>query len=914
MGVHVSQPTYNTKRMIRIPIRMILAGALLWTAGCPDLSGQAPIQIPGLLKFEAYPNITGAGVAQLTGDPTFPDSPSEVLYLSNFDTRRVYPSDSHENFGARISGFITPVESGEYEFFLRTDDAGELFMSPDADPANLEKIAEETGCCDAFHEPGAPETSSPRSLVAGQSYAIQVLYKEATGGDYAQVAWRKVGDATPAAQLSPIPGAFLSTLVSPGGNITITKQPVLPAIAENDMLTLSVEASVSGSPVVIQWQRNGVSVPGLTGGTVAYGPVKKVDNGASFRALISIPGAFTVSSEATLVVGDDVTRPTIKSLLGSDKFNALTIEFSEALDEATAVEAANYQLSGGLQVGGVVLLKPNVVRLDTTQQTPDTGYTLTLDRVSDTAGNRVAAGTTATFSSFRRISGGLKFESYRDIGGGTAVNDLLNNAKYPDQPDEIAYVTQFTSRQIYVDANAINNYGGRISGWLVPKESADYEFFIRSDDGGQLSLSTDEDPANAVIIASESSCCGPFEEPGAPETSGPIRLEAGTRYYIEALWKEGGGGDYCDVAWRKVGDPGAARILPYISGEVLETYAAPGTFTPPSVQIVSPANNSAFTQGSPVTLTATATAASGKTITKVEFFEQGQKLGQADVSPFSISLTDLRADSHSIIARATDSAGLATDSAAINLIVGERVVRVVELLIDQNTTWRYDRSGQDLGTDWRQPGFDDSAWPEGTALIADESTTTVAPIRTPISRFNDEGQYVVTFYFRTKFNFTATSTARAKIRLRHVVDDGVIFYLNGERVYGFGLPEGEVAANFSGTTGHENAFEGPFDIPLDQLAIGENVLAAEVHQAGTGSSDMVFGAELIITVPEADVVTAARLTVGLSGGTLRVSWTPAGGTLESASVITGPWTPIANATSPYSAPASAAAQYFRVRQ
>ena len=898
----------NLKSLRVLSAAVVASGSLCFTAW-----GQSPIQVPGLLTFEAYPNITGTAVSGLTGAPEFPDSPGETLYMPTFDSRAVYPSDIHENFGARISGFITPTESGDYEFFLRSDDAGQLFLSPDADPLNLALVAEETACCDAFHESGAPETSPVQSLIAGQSYAIQVLYKEGTGGDFAQVAWRKVGDATPADQLLPIPGAYLSSLIAPRGNISVTKQPTLASVAENDLVTLKVDFTFSHGPVVVQWQKDGVSIPGLTGGTVNYGPVKKSDNGAKFRALISIPGAVSTSSEAALTVTSDITLPSIKSLLASGTFNTLTIDYSEAVTEASAGDVGNYSLDGGLQILSATVVSPTRVRLETSAQTPATTYNLSVSRVADTAGNPIAAGTKVSFSSFSRIRGGLKFEAYKGITG-TAVSGLLSSDKYPGSPDEVAYVTQFTSRQIYVDANAVDNYGGRLSGWIVPKESAEYEFFIRSDDGGQLSLSVDEDPANAVVIASESSCCGPFEEPGAPETSTPIALEAGKAYYIEALWKEGGGGDYCDVAWRKVGDPLAAKFLPYIAGDVLETYAAPGTFTPPSVAITSPANNSSVSAGDPVTLTASAVGQAGKTITKVEYLEQGQRLGVATTSPYTVSLLNMSVDSHVFIARATDSAGITADSAPLTVSVGERVVRAVQLAINPQTLWRYDRTGQDLGTDWRQPDFDDSAWPQGPALIADETTTTVEPIRTPITRFNDEGRYVVTFYFRTHFTFSASSTARAKIRLRHVVDDGAIFYLNGEPIHRFGLPEGEIAANFSGTTGHENAYEGPFEIPVDHLRIGDNVLAAEVHQAGTGSSDMVFGAELIITVPEADVATPARLSVALSGGSIQVSWAPAGGSLESAPTVNGPWTTVANASTPHTVVAAGGAQYFRVRQ
>src|SRR5688572_10760896 len=108
------------------------------------LAQTAPIHVPGFLKFEVYTNITGSAVADLTASASFPDAPGRVFYMPSFDTRTVYRDDSHDNYGGRLSGFLTPTESAEYELFLRSDDASQLFISPDDNPANLQLIAEET--------------------------------------------------------------------------------------------------------------------------------------------------------------------------------------------------------------------------------------------------------------------------------------------------------------------------------------------------------------------------------------------------------------------------------------------------------------------------------------------------------------------------------------------------------------------------------------------------------------------------------------------------------------------------------------------------------------------------------------------------------------------------------------------------
>ena len=897
--------------MSKHPFRTIAAilGALGFAHGAAV--AQTPILVPSFLKFEVYTNIAGTAVSDLVASPSFPGSPGRVFYMPSFDTRTVYLDDSHENYGGRITGFITPTESTSYEFYLRSDDASQLFLSSNDDPGNLEMIAEETVGGGPFEEPGAQETSFARQLEAGQRYAIEVRFKEGTGVDLCQVAWRKDGDPTPAVQLTPVPIAFLSTLIVPRGSVTITGQPANATGGENEYITLSTAFTATHAPAAVQWQRNGTNVPGLTGGTTRLGPLKATDAGR-YRAVVSIPGAVATGAEAVIGVTPDVTPPSVLSVVGSSSFDSLTVEFSEAVAADSAGEVFSYLLDGGVTIIDAVVLGPTSARLVTSPQTPGATYTLTYPGIVDMANLMSALGASKTFTALDRVGGGLKFEAWLNLPG-NAPGDLLSDPRYPASPDRVAYVTEFTSRLVFADAASMDNYGGRISGWIVPPETAEYEFFIRSDDGSQLSLSTDADPANATIIASEAGCCGPFEAPGAPETSGRISLTAGNRYYIEAIWKEGGGGDYCDVAWRKVGSPGLPINLTYIRGNVLEAYAAPGSFTAPTVAIASPANGSAVNVGEPVTLTVNASAAASKSIVKVELLEQGRVIAVVTNSPYALTLYELREDNHTFIARATDSAGLFTDSAPVTISVGIQLSTVKVLAIDNVTTWRYDRSGSNLGTEWSQPGYDDSAWPQGPALIADEGTTTVEPIRTRISRFNDQGAYVRTFYFRSHFNFPATTTERAKLRLRHVVDDGAVVYLNGVEIHRFGIAQGVVVDYLTDAGGHENAYQGPYDIPVDNLQLCDNVLAVEVHQSGGSSSDMVFGAEFTVSVPVSDldrpVLTAVR-----SGASVSISWSSECGSLESAPDVTGPWSPVANASNPYSTTASAAALFYRVKR
>ena len=203
----------------------------------------------GVLKFSYWKNIPGNPVDNLTSDPRYPASPDVVTAVFSMNSRDALPTDSLEAYGGKMEGFITPTESASYDLFLRSDDASQLFLSTDDKPANLALIAEETGCCAAFVEPGDTKTTAaPIALVAGKKYYVEVLYKEGGGGDYAQVAWRKTTDKTPAGSLTPIPSQFLSAASD------------LPAAPEGAFTRLSPAAgakNVSPNAHVIIGHRDG---------------------------------------------------------------------------------------------------------------------------------------------------------------------------------------------------------------------------------------------------------------------------------------------------------------------------------------------------------------------------------------------------------------------------------------------------------------------------------------------------------------------------------------------------------------------------------------------------------------------------------------------------------------------------------
>ena len=89
----------------------------------------------------------------------------------------------------------------------------------------------------------------------------------------------------------------------------------------------------------------------------------------------------------------------------------------------------------------------------------------------------------------------------------------------------------------------------------------------------------------------------------------------------------------------------------------------------PDVTITQPVERTTFLAGANITLTAEAVAVTGRTIAKVEFFQGSTLLGTGTNSPYSFTWNDVAAGSYSLTAKATDSAGAATNSVAVNIKV-----------------------------------------------------------------------------------------------------------------------------------------------------------------------------------------------------------------------------------------------------
>ena len=164
---------------------------------------------------------------------------------------------------------------------------------------------------------------------------------------------------------------------------------------------------------------------------------------------------------------------------------------------------------------------------------------------------------------------------------GTAVSALTSDPDYPAAPDGTEILGVFEG-----PTNVLENYGSRMHGYLEPDIDGQYTFYIASDDNSELWLSTDNDPLNKVLIANVPGWTTSREwTKFAEQQSVPVSLLAGERYFIEAIQKEGGGGDNLAVAWVKPGQStpevitGANLALEPVGAVTLPETVATGTLS-----------------------------------------------------------------------------------------------------------------------------------------------------------------------------------------------------------------------------------------------------------------------------------------------------------------------------------------------
>lgn len=122
--------------------------------------------------------------------PNFPHRPSGREICTSFEA----PANWGEYNLTRVRGWLHPLFTGDYRFWIASDDSSELWLSTDANPANARKIASvpRFKWTDPHQWSKYPSQRSDLiQLKAGMSYYIEAIQEQATADEHLSVAWQE---------------------------------------------------------------------------------------------------------------------------------------------------------------------------------------------------------------------------------------------------------------------------------------------------------------------------------------------------------------------------------------------------------------------------------------------------------------------------------------------------------------------------------------------------------------------------------------------------------------------------------------------------------------------------------------------------------------------------------------------------
>lgn len=285
----------------------------------------------GTILLERWNNVRGAKVSDipLTTGPSFVDE------LTVFET----PQNIGINYATRVRGYICPPASGDYIFWIASNDHSELWLSTDDEDENRQRIAYVTGATDYRQwTKFKTQRSAPIHLEQGKRYYIEALHKQGVGTDHLSVGWQ-LPDGT---LERPIQGNRLSPFDMEGDNDSYVIVPV--SGDEIDPLVVFIKTKVVENATTYTVQIS--DEPDFSGEVIAVGSSEVGQNEFIVKNLKSATQYYTrVKTDVsgfgplrTFTTRDPMNRHRLWGIAATGGDNDLGTIFSYSIDDNTFVK------------------------------------------------------------------------------------------------------------------------------------------------------------------------------------------------------------------------------------------------------------------------------------------------------------------------------------------------------------------------------------------------------------------------------------------------------------------------------------------------------------------------------------------------------------------------------------------------
>ena len=562
------------------------------------LYGGKPLQVgghEGYLEWNMWSNLPGTSINDMVLSRDFTDVA---------DLRSWLIADTGgwgANYGGRWLGVFTPPVRGDYYFHISGDDATELWLSPTANRFEKHRIAWNRLQTDRLQwNKYVTQKSAPVRLSVGQPHYIEALLKNGSGADHLSIGWSKhdpvenpwvatnIGLAAPATWTEE--ESFL-TVSSRGGNIwysqdqftfrhtqltgdgvLIARIPSLTAESELAKVGLMIRASLGAGSQNVMVLRTG-------GGRIALQSRGRTSD-------------ITLSGYRTDPLQPDtwlrIARVGNKIQTSSSEDGINWKQFAEGVFNLPATAYIGFAVAG-IDANKVDAVFDNIsiTKLTSVQLLPSSALTSVTpdandkddDSLPDNWERQKGLDDSTAASGMGQFGdpdsdGVSNLEEYQ-FGGNPLVADgvpgHLVRELWNTHPSENIYsfvrsseflagpnLVELHSSAEFQKRDEQAKFGQRVRGSVVAPVTGNYRFWISGAKDFELWLSTDATKFNKRKIASALQ-----NEDGADarsvqfrdwdkyssQSSKPIYLNKGDKYFMEILHKDTTGQGHFSVGW-----------------------------------------------------------------------------------------------------------------------------------------------------------------------------------------------------------------------------------------------------------------------------------------------------------------------------------------------------------------------------